>query len=83
MNILETMKNKIGLEPQDLSGAAKTVVDVYQGRVDKLPQLMKEGSQVLQKMSSKLSRTQMIITVGVLAAGLVFAVTKLKNTNMA
>ncbi len=83
MNIKETMRNKIGIEPQDLSGAAKTAVDVYQGRVDKLPQLMKEGSQVIQKMSSKLTRTQMIITVGVLAAGLVFAVTRLKGTRMA
>ncbi|MDX5348101.1 MAG: hypothetical protein LPK19_12750 [Hymenobacteraceae bacterium] len=57
------------IQPQDISQTVESAVHVMQGRTDKLPDLMKHSSNILVKASERMTTTQLIVAVGLLAVG--------------
>lgn len=59
------------LQPHDMSRTVESALHVFQGRTDKLPELMQDVGQIIMKASRRFSTTQLIIAAGVLTVGAV------------
>jgi hypothetical protein len=60
------------INPQDFSKTFENALHLYRGNHDKLPELLKDAGTLLLKASRKLSTTQLILVVGVVACGVAF-----------
>jgi hypothetical protein len=60
------------IQPQDFSKTFENALHLYKGNHDKLPELLKDAGTLLLKASRKLSTTQLILVVGVVACGVAF-----------
>lgn len=59
------------VQPADLSRTFENAIQVYQGQHDRLPELLKNAGSLLLKASRKLTTTQLVLAVGVLAVGVI------------
>lgn len=59
------------LQPHDMSRTVESALHVFQGRTDKLPELMQDVGQIIMKASRRFSTTQLIVAAGALTIGAV------------
>ena len=59
------------LQPHDMSKTVESALHVFQGRHEKLPELMQDVGSIILKASKRFSTTQLIITAGALTVGAV------------
>ncbi|MCC9167230.1 hypothetical protein [Pontibacter harenae] len=57
------------LQPHDMSRTVESALHVFQGRHDKLPDLMQDVGQILLKATKRFSTTQLIVAAGALTIG--------------
>lgn len=57
------------LVPQDLSRVVESVMHVYQGNHDHLPELLNHAGTLVLKIGRRLSTSQLLIVGGLLAVG--------------
>lgn len=56
-------------QPHDMSRTVESAMHVFQGRTDKLPELMQDIGQIVLKATRRFSTTQLIATAGALTIG--------------
>lgn len=61
------------LHPHDMSRTVESAMHVFQGRQDKLPDLMQDVGHLILKTSRKFSTTQLILAAGALTIGAIIA----------
>jgi hypothetical protein len=61
--------NDVQVLTRDVSSALQNAVHFFQGRHDKLPDLLKDAGSLLMMASRRLSAKQIIIPVSILAIG--------------
>ncbi|GHA62190.1 hypothetical protein [Pontibacter akesuensis] len=61
------------LQPHDMSRTVESAMHVFQGRSDKLPDLMQDMGHIILKASRKLTTTQLILAAGALTIGAILA----------
>lgn len=59
------------LQPHDMSRTVESALHVFQGRSEKLPELMQDLGQIIMKASRRFSTTQLIVAAGALTIGAV------------
>lgn len=59
------------LQPHDMSKTVESALHVFQGRTEKLPELMQDIGQIIMKASRRFSTTQLIVAAGALTVGAV------------
>jgi tRNA U34 5-carboxymethylaminomethyl modifying enzyme MnmG/GidA len=67
------------VNPQDLSKTFENALHLFQGKHDKLPELLADAGSMLIQNARKLSRTQVILAVGVMAVGAILVGLQLAN----
>jgi hypothetical protein len=55
--------------PHDMSRTVESALHVFQGRHDKLPELMQDVGQIILKATRRFTTTQLILTAGALTIG--------------
>lgn len=58
-------------QPHDMSKTVESALHVFQGRTEKLPELMQDLGQIIMKASRRFSTTQLIVAAGALTIGAV------------
>ncbi|MCC9137447.1 hypothetical protein ACFSKU_08655 [Pontibacter silvestris] len=59
------------LQPTDMSRTVESALHVYQGRHEKLPELMQDVGTIILRATKKFSTTQLILAAGALTIGAV------------
>lgn len=59
------------LQPHDMSRTVESALHVFQGRTEKLPELMQDLGQIIMKASRRFTTTQLIVAAGALTVGAV------------
>lgn len=59
------------LQPHDMSRTVESAMHVFQGRHEKLPELMHDVGNILLKATRKFTTTQLILAAGALTVGAV------------
>ncbi|WP_202915858.1 hypothetical protein [Pontibacter pamirensis] len=59
------------LQPHDMSKTVESALHVFQGRTEKLPELMQDLGQIIMKASRRFTTTQLIVAAGALTVGAV------------
>ncbi|WP_276496234.1 hypothetical protein [Pontibacter litorisediminis] len=57
------------LQPHDMSRTVESAMHVFQGRHDKLPDLMQDLGHIIVKATRRLTTTQLILATGALTVG--------------
>ncbi len=57
------------LQPHDMSRTVESAMHVFQGRHDKLPDLMQDLGHIIVKATRRLTTTQLILATGALTIG--------------
>ncbi|TPE42146.1 hypothetical protein [Pontibacter mangrovi] len=57
------------LQPHDMSKTVESAMHVFQGRHDKLPDLMQDMGHIILKASRRFTTTQLILAAGALTVG--------------
>lgn len=57
------------IQPHDMSRTVESAMHVFQGRPEKLPDLMQDVGHIILKATKRFSTTQLIITAGALTIG--------------
>lgn len=55
--------------PHDMSRTVESALHVFQGRHDKLPELMQDVGHIILKATRRFTTTQLILTAGALTVG--------------
>ncbi len=66
-------------KPQDLSRTVENAMNLFQGRHEALPELLKDAGTFLTRASKKFTPKQLILAVGGLAVAAILVVTYLEN----
>ena len=68
------------IQPEDLSRTLESAMHVFQyGHTERLPDLLQDTGNLLVKASKRMSTTQLVIAVGVIAIGVIFAVKRIEE----
>ncbi|RDV16511.1 hypothetical protein DXT99_04760 [Pontibacter diazotrophicus] len=59
------------LQPHDMSKTVESALHVFQGRTEKLPELMQDLGQIIMKASRRFTTTQLVVAAGALTIGAV------------
>jgi hypothetical protein len=59
------------LQPHDMSRTIESAMHVFQGRHEKLPDLLQDVGHILVKATKRFTTTQLIVATGVLTLGAV------------
>ncbi|WP_242918044.1 hypothetical protein [Pontibacter liquoris] len=59
------------LQPHDMSRTVESALHVFQGRHEKLPELMQDVGNIILKATKRFTTTQLILTAGALTIGAV------------
>lgn len=69
-----TAEDALRLVPEDLSRAVESLMHVYQGNHDHLPELLSHAGTLALKMGRRLTTRQLLIIGGLLAVGALLAI---------
>ncbi|GAB3816529.1 hypothetical protein [Pontibacter rugosus] len=61
------------IQPHDMSRTVESAMHVFQGRQDKLPDLMQDLGHIILKATKKFTTTQLILAAGALTVGAILA----------
>jgi hypothetical protein len=77
----EQIKDALDIAPQEVSKAIEGVLHVASGKYDKLPDLMRDAGSILMRASRKLTTTQIVLAVSVLAVGVIVVATAMNESH--
>lgn len=72
---MEPTANTSLVQPKDFAHTVESVVHVYQGNHEMLPDLLQDAGKLLLKAREKMTPTQMILSVAAIAVGAILLVT--------
>lgn len=70
------------LQPTDMSRTVEAALHVYQGRHEKLPELMQDVGTIILRATKRFSTTQLIVATGLLTVGAVLLTKYGSNMDM-
>ena len=72
----QIQKNLEDILPEDIARTFESAYHVIQGNNEHVEDLLRHGGALLRKASQRLTPTQLVLGIAVLAAGAVFVLTK-------
>ncbi len=68
-------------KPQDISRTIEHAMNVFQGRHESLPELLKEAGSILTRVSKQFTPKQLVLTIGGLAVAAIVIISLTENTD--
>jgi hypothetical protein len=68
-------------KPQDVSRTIEHAMNVFQGRHESLPELLKEAGSILTRVSKKFTPKQMVMVVGGLAVAAIIVISLTESSD--
>ncbi len=81
MNSPTNAETALNLLPEDLSRIVESVMHVYQGNHDHLPELLSHAGTLLLKVGRRLSTRQLLVVGGLLAVGALLVVRQVATSD--
>lgn len=64
------------IQPEDIARTFEAAVNVFQGKTERMDDLLKNGGTLLRKASKNFSPTQLVLTVAALAVVSIYAINR-------
>ena len=71
------------IQTHEVTKTLEGVMHVFQGNHDKLPELMRDAGSLLVRLGKKLTTTQIVLAVSVLAIGVIAVAVNMEERNHA